>query len=311
MTAVVPEKRNRVAYLAGTSYCGSTLMAMVMDCHPQIATIGETNLNRSLRKKEDLQYRCSCGDILQDCTFWQQVDQALKDRGIAFNFRTWNNYYGHDNAMLDRILFAYSNNPVRRAVQQMAMTILPGHRSSMQKLHKINIEFIESILNIAKADVFFDISKGPTRLYHLLHVPQIDVKVIRLVRDVRAFVNSCKRKNRSIEGGIKHWQNFHTVLEGLLSKIPEEKVFTLRYEDLCENPKLWLQKLYEFLDIDVIEPPEFIITKEHHIIGNSRTRLKEKLTIQLNETWRETLTEEELELSMRIAGATNQRFGYA
>ena len=91
-----------------------------------------------------------------------------------------------------------------------------------------------------------------------------------MVRDVRAFANSSKKHHsgKPVEKSAKEWKNVQSSIDNLTRTLPSQKVFLLRYEDLCQNPRYWLQSLYNFLGVEMLEPPDTIISKEHHVIGN-------------------------------------------
>ena len=74
----------RLAYILAASHSGSTLLSMLLGSHPQIATIGEMNLSPKAMGDLD-HYRCSCGDLIRRCRFWEQVREGMVSRGFAFD----------------------------------------------------------------------------------------------------------------------------------------------------------------------------------------------------------------------------------
>lgn len=302
--------RARVAYLAGTSYCGSTLLALLMDHHPQIASVGETSLHRTTQIRGVAQYPCTCGELLIRCPFWTRVFRSVSDRGLEFGATHWTNDYRYKQPLLHRTLSLYSSHEWMRRLQGLAASWLPGHRGRLRRTHAVNVEFIRAVLEITHSDVFFDTSKELMRLHHLLSIPELEVQVIRVVRDVRAFANSAKRnKKLTIEESVQNWRDYQLGVERITRGFPSDRVFLLRYEDLCQEPSYWQQQLYGFLGVEKLTPPETIIPSEHHVIGN-RMRLKDSLTIRFDESWKDNLTEMEVSQIMDIAGDINQHFGY-
>ena len=66
----------RVAYVAGASHSGSTLLHFVLGAHSRCVGLGEVartlgpganGLERTLRR------RCSCGSDAEDCVFWGEA----------------------------------------------------------------------------------------------------------------------------------------------------------------------------------------------------------------------------------------------
>ena len=145
--------------------------------------------------------------------------------------------------------------------------------------------------------------------YHLLRRPELDIKFIRIVRDVRSFVSSYKLKGKSVVDAVKVWTNYQLRANYLIQSLPEQNVFLIRYEDLYQDPRVSWASLCRFLEVDVCEAPDVFIPKEHHITGN-KIRLQAQLTIHPIERWTTILSDEEMALTLRHAGHLNEQFGY-
>jgi hypothetical protein len=168
---------------------------------------------------------------------------------------------------------------------------------------------MQSALQLTGADVFFDTSKALMRLSYLLEIPEIDLKVVRVVRDVRAFASSYKSRGVSVEQAARHWRRYQLSADALLHTVPAGRVMLMRYEDFCHAPLQWLRNLHTFFEVPPLDPPETIIPGEHHIIGN-HMRLQKITAITANHSWQEKLTATEIAQTLHIAGDLNERFGY-
>jgi hypothetical protein len=301
--------RIRMTYLAGTSYCGSTLLAFLLDAHPQVVSVGETSINRSGQKSGKTNYVCSCGAVLRDCAFWHELFRMVHEEGLEFGAHNWTNDYKYKNTILHKFLSTYPSNTSLRVFQNIARHILPFHRSRVEHAHRVNIAFMQSALKLTRAEVFFDTSKALMRLSHLLRIPALDVQVVRVIRDVRAFANSYKSRGVSVEQAARHWKNYQVSADHLLNTTPSCRVLLMRYEDFCHEPLYWLKSLHTFLGVQPLDPPETITPTEHHIIGN-HMRLQKITAITANHSWREKLSGTELRQILQIAGDMNERFGY-
>jgi Sulfotransferase family len=301
--------RIRAAYLAGTSYCGSTLLAFLLNSHPQIVSVGESSLNRKSQKKKNLDYACSCGVLLNDCEFWKEIFKMVRSSGLEFNIHNWTNDYKYKNDILHRFLSTYPSRKMLRAFQKVAFHIMPFHKSRVQYVNTVNIAFMQSAIKLAHAAVFFDTSKALMRLSYLLEIPEIDLKVVRVIRDVRAFANSYKSRGVPIERAAQHWRNYQLSADYLLHTVPSSRVLVMRYEDFCHAPLEWLKSLHTFLGVPPCDPPETINPDEHHIIGN-HMRLQKITAITANQSWQKKLTSTEITQILQIAGDINERFGY-
>jgi hypothetical protein len=177
-------------------------------------------------------------------------------------------------------------------------------------VRSVNVAFIRTLLRIADADVFFDTSKRATRLHHLLETPQLDVSVVRLVRDVRGYVWSAKKRGESVADAALTWRKHQTSFAHIASQLPGERVMLLRYEDVCRDPQTWLKQTYAFCGVEPIDPPESVLSRQHHVLGN-KMRLNETTRIRLDEKWRTSLPADEQAQALAIAGNYHSELGYA
>lgn len=301
----------QVAHVVSTSHAGSTLMAFLLDSHPEIVSIGENgpSLKAKRKKKHPGEVRCSCGTAIQDCQFWEKVFNSVQKQGLSFSADNWSNDYRYDNKLLGRLFNSYSHRPWLRSFQRIASARLPFHRDRIIRTGKVNVEFVDAVLKISKASVFFEASKSLMRLENLVKIDRLNVKVIRLVRDVRAYVNSAKRRGEPVAEAALHWKRFQLLADQFMSTMPKENVFVFCYEELCENPEKVIKDICNFLNVSIIKPPTEIFPEKHHILGN-RMRLKGKFQIRLDEKWRKELTEGEIDEVVKIAGQVNQQWGY-
>lgn len=300
------ESLPRVGYLAGSNHTGSTLLALLMDMHPEIASVGETSPNRGYAPGRG---HCSCGAWIRECTFWKGIFGAVTQQGVELNASNWSNDYRYRNIVLHRMLSRFSHNRHIRRAQLAASDLLPGHRTRTRRIDRANVLFTRAVLEATGARVLFDTSKYAARLYHLLRVPELDVRVIRLVRDVRGFAGSEKKRGRGAEDAANVWIRQQQVIADLTRSLPSERVLLVRYEDVCASPRHWLRELQVFLGVDPVETPLTVRPRGHHVLGNP-IRRSETLTVRSPEDWRARLSGTEVSTIMRIAGAANTRFGY-
>jgi len=156
----------------------------------------------------------------------------------------------------------------------------------------------------------FDTSKGTYRLYRLLKNTNIDVRVIRIVRDVRAFVASKKRKDITASEAAKLWQHSQASLNHVCSLFDPKRILLIRYEDLATNPSNYMQQIHEHLGLQAAETSLAVDPTQHHVLSN-RIRTQGTMQIQLNEKWKTALTEREGAVALSIAGSFNRQFGYS
>jgi sulfotransferase family protein len=305
-----PEPPLRVVYLAGSGHTGSTLLAMFLDAHPRIVSVGETSFKRDIQRRGLNRLACSCGDSVKDCAFWQKVFHGVSASGFELSTLEWSNDFRYKNPIAHRLLTRYSARPFRRMLLRSVSAALPGYQARLARVRSVNVEFIRTVLDVAGADVFFDTSKRAFRLHHMLQMPQLDVKVVKLVRDVRGYVSSAIKRGSSLPDAARTWRRDQENIESITAGLPENRVMLLRYEDVCRDPRTWLARTYGFCGVPAIEPPEFVVSREHHVLGNSM-RLSGQIRIRIDESWRSVLSSDDQARALEIAGPHHVKLGYA
>jgi hypothetical protein len=283
-------------------------MALLMDSHPQVVSVGETAFKPRNRRRGSFGLPCSCGQAYSECSFWSEVFARVQAQGIDFGPRRWTNDYRYQNRWLHRALTQYSGYGQVRWVQRN-LSWLPIHAQRLQRVDRVNVAFIRAALDVSGKQVFFDTSKRPVRLERLARIPEIDLRLIILVRDVRGFASSAKRRGHDIEAEARAWTCEHEVTREISQSLPREHTTIVRYEDICADPAGQLMALHRFLDVDPVPPPEVVLPREHHVLGN-RIRLQESLRVRASKSWEGQLTPAEVEKVVAIAGDLNARLGY-
>jgi hypothetical protein len=299
-----------VVYLAGSGHTGSTLLSILLSEHPGIASVGEIAIKpKILKKTGGERYRCSCGQLIASCGFWREVFQRLNAQGFPFGPGCWPNDYRSANPVVHRLLTKDSSYAAVRALQQWSARHLPIYSTRVARTDRVNVAFVRAVLDVKRASVFLDTTKSVSRLLHLLRIPEIDIKVVALVRDVRGLAASAKRRGYSIRHAAEHWKRDQLVIQEVTDAYGRPRLL-VRYEDLCRCPAETLSSLWNFCDV---EPIPFVATPrpvEHHVLGNSM-RLAARGDIRLDERWRTELDEREATQALRIAGDLHRQLGYA
>lgn len=302
--------RLRVVYLAGSGHTGSTLLAILLQTHPRIISVGETSIKPKIRRRGDgATQKCSCGTLIDRCAFWQSVFSRVNEQGFPFSAECWSNDYRLEHPVIHKLLSSRSSHQGLRWFQDWAADHLPIYRARVQRIDRVNVAFIRAVLQAGNADVFFDTSKRLMRLSRLLRMEELDVKVIQLVRDVRGYAASAKRRGYEIADASRSWRETQNVISSITAALPDDRKLLLRYEDLCTDVEATMHRLYRFIGVDIIPAAAAVDSGEHHVIGNSM-RFQGTIRVKLDETWRERLTQQEQSRILKIAGRSNREFGY-
>ena len=301
----------RVVYVVGSGHSGSTLLAMLADEHPDVASVGETAIKPRIRREGRAAAQpCSCGSLVQDCPFWQSIFYRVATQGVQLDGTSWSTDYRFENRWLDAMLTRETSLEMLRWLRRRVPRLVPAYRARVARIDRVNVAFIDAVLSHRNASVFLDGTKLLTRLSHLLRIPELNVKVVRLVRDVRGFAASAKSRGLSTVEAAQVWHKDQRAIARLLRTLPADAALLIRYEDLCAQPGPTLQRLWAFCGVRPFEAPSSVQASDHHILGN-RMRMEDTITIRLDDSWRTRLTPGEHRQVLTVAGAMNRAMGYA
>jgi hypothetical protein len=269
------------AFILGMSHSGSTLLAFLLNAHPEIVSVGEVSRIGELlpARWQNGASLCSCGKGYFLCEFWNEslAGMALRGHGLG-----------------QPDFFKFEGREKREAQARLKA-------------------FAAAALAAGSGRVFLDASKHTQLVRPLAANRGLDLRVIDLYRDGRGIVNSW-RKNQDAEPErlIRRWLRQENLRKHALKRIRRGRVHTVRYEALAQHPEETLQGILEFLGVD----PSVRVTEgyksrsPHHIIGN-RMRLDGQEEIVFDERWRQELPQEWYETFEAMgAGKLNRSFGY-
>lgn len=284
----------KTLYVTSSSYSGSTLLAFLMNTHPKIFTVSEM-IGWDFDDGED--FRCSCGEPLDRCTFFTRVAQAFATNGLPFRINRFGTAF--QIAASERINRYLTTNLPRcrhsflERLRDGLVWHLPVLGERLRRIGRANRVFVETALQYSGASVFADVSKEPHRIRHLARVPELDLSLLYLVRDIRGVVVSNMRERANdVRTAARIWLwDQHDILR-ILQEYPG--FHTLYYENLCKDVDGELSSLHNFLGLDHVPYPGNFKGGEHHILGNSM-RTREVSNIVLDEKWKTAVTDAQLQ----------------
>jgi hypothetical protein len=322
----------KLAYILAASHSGSTLLSMLLGSHSHIATVGEIKL--SPRAMGELsRYRCSCGELIRQCGFWKMVKEGMRARGFEFDIACAGTEYSAAESWYPRrLLKPLHRGMLLEAFRDIALGLSPGWRRKLPEIHGRNAALASTVAEIAGAKVVADSSKVALRLKYLLRNPELDVKVIRLIRDGRGVALTymdpagyADAKDSTLRGGgsggtrkkeqlpmaraAYEWRRNNEEAEHVLCCLDKSQWIEVRYEELCKDTEGTLVRLFDFLGLDPDKRVRYFRRAENHVVGNGM-RLDTTSQIRLDERWKSVLTENDLQVFERIAGKMNGRYGY-
>ncbi len=255
----------KIVYVAGLYHTGSTLMDLTLGNLPKVIGLGE--IYKGLRG--GFEEMCSCGESTEDCPFWGDIYKTLNEKKDL-----------DMQAKYDLVMSTF----VKKYGQDHILV-------DSSKCHPFDLFFNKD-------------NRDMQGLNYLINKPEIDLKVIHMVRDVRSWsngllmrdertnhelplINQIYRKfSRSASARFLQWYWGHKKIIKFLKK---NKVENLRisYEDLTMDTENTLTSLTDFLGMDydssILVPSE---SKSHIVVGNPmRFRQADTKKIKYDSRW--------------------------
>ena len=308
----------RYVYVLATSYSGTTLLSLLLDSHPRIVSIGEVD-NIIQNFPADPPYPCSCGRAISECEFFTRVRDLCGREGVELDLQ---NFQVRLGARLPRtarrLLFGSAFGSALElgwVVQSRDRLLghLPMYRQHVKQVFDRNISIARASLEVSGKGLFVDSSKAVARVPHLLRRPDIDLRLIHVVRDVRAVASSALKREWEQAGAgnmARYWVRTHKAALRLGALAGEDRYFRFRWEDFCAAPEVVLDRICEFLGVEPVDLVSRVNAETHHVIGN-RIRLQPVRPIRSDEAWREALEPSQRAAAERYAGELSRSFGYA
>ncbi len=297
----------KLIYLVSTHNSGSTIIALVANTHPDIVSPGEV-CGPGNRFRNDKGPVCSCGAHVADCFFWQEVSKRYKKEGYPWQPDNWGLIYTFEgNPFLSKLVFS---KPGPQGKRFSALQNIPILGDKIKKIQARNREYIKSIHRVSKREVILDASKHPERLIFLMQIPDLDLRVVHLIRDPRGWCNS-RRKNYSadIETAARSWVKQNTFMEEILTPLPAEKKMNLRYEDFCLNPQDAMGRICNLGGLPPVDVPQTLEGVTHHVLGN-RMRTDKEIKIKQDTSWQSELAADEIDTINSITNDFATKCGY-
>ena len=313
-TAVRPEpaRLSRVVFVVCPSYHGATLLAALLNNHSQISALGDMLPLPG--------HTCWCGKPPDECPFWRSVAERL-DVSRPSELTTQLPAYAWPLTQrpLDGGVVRWSGSVrLNRAAGRVARTavdlalpaIWRAHPRPPAEFTRSYRSFYEFVVEQQGTSVFVDGQKSWRKAALLAQrlQPDVDVRIVHLLRDPRGFADSSRRHEG---GGLRQsgwlWKDLHRRMVALQQLAPYH---ALRYEDLCSVPEQELPRLFDFIGVepeDVVCPPKQL--HKHHGLGNAAL-LRFAGDITYDGRWRISLTTAEQNTILRAAGPLARQYQY-
>ena len=273
------EREIPLIYVVCKGRSGSTLTALLMSANSRIIGAGEVESFHKRFSKPGHR-RCTCGEALDACPFWADVQEGLEAR------------------LGERV---------------------PKFRVDDDATFLRNNEaFFASIQDTAPTSILLDKSKKPGRLDRLLTSKKLDITIVHVVRDVRAvaysFQQRGERKDRTDElrynflKNIARWAWLNSWITLRYRRHP--RYLRVRYEDLVADPEKHVRALMAHVGVPFEDSQMDFGKAEQHAFSGNRMRLQNADGIRPDTKYIEQLPRWKWWVGSLLAFPVLRYFGY-
>jgi hypothetical protein len=311
-TSAVERKRVRYVCMPGSPYTGSTLLGMLLNAHPECASIGAAT---GLTHRAELStYRCSCGALFRECEFWNHIavgTRALGHPVTVFKTKFWNTHLKlSHNRLINAVLVRSLGSDLLNDLRDPLVGRLPGTRTAIADMGWNTWSLASVVLARTGKTVFVDTARDHQRPKYLVSHPLLEIKVIHLIRDPRGNAASImKHTGADVATAARQWKHYNVEADRVRRYLTSGSWMSLHYEELCSDPEGVLDRISEFLGVGRARMPHGLGDVENHIIGNSM-RLRGLGEIRQDLSWQTRLGGPELDVIARITGPTSRALGF-
>jgi Sulfotransferase domain len=284
----------KVVFIGGYSRSGSTLLDCMLGQVPGVFSTGELAYIWTHGLQENR--LCGCGARFLECPFWKRVGD------VAFG--------GWERVDVDQML------ELERAVNRhrfVPLLLVPRlsrrYRSRLDRYAAVLARIYTSIQEVAGARVIVDSTIDPAYGFLLKHVPNLDLRLVHLVRDSRATAFSWTRWQRRRDRvdtvmyqrrfppaiTALRWMVYHLLVHLLGRSGPVE--LRVRYEGVAASPRKEIQRILNHV-AEPVGDRELTFLGEgtatlgvNHTVAGSLLRLRHgALEVRLDDEWTRALS---------------------
>jgi hypothetical protein len=284
---VPPRSPLPVVFLAGAARSGGTLVEFVLARRFGFFPVGE--LIYVWERGYGENQLCSCGSPFLECPFWRAVtDDAFGENAFSEAMRA---------RALQRTLLR--TRAVPRILRAASGT--GGFATQVREYRDVLAQLYRSVGRISGADVIVDSSRSGAYGLILEGVSAIDLRVVHLIRDSRAYAHSRTRVRSRPEIHWTHaqmlrtgaavsareWVRLNLLAEILCRRGPAAS--RLRYEDFAVDPESALEPVGAMSDAFVLPgdtTPKWLESVGYHAVSGNPIRFElSEPDIRLDDEW--------------------------
>jgi Sulfotransferase family len=303
-------ERVKVLYIAGGWRSGSTLIDNLLAQIEGFFSVGEIYYlwdHNLIRGRV-----CGCGQPFRECEVWRAVmDEA---------------FGGMDRVDAHEMVRLRDGGARTRHLPLLA---LPGGRTRLRTRlgsYLDNLDRLyQGLASGTGSRVVVDSSKLILYGYLLGMLPSVDLRVVHLVRDSRAFTHSWTRKKfqPDLDVFLPRYSPVHSALlwdttnlgaEVFLGR-PPERYMRLRYEDFIAQPKEAVVRMLDLVEenprqLPFVDDHTVDLGTNHTVSGNPGRFDTGAIELRPDEEWRKTMAISSKRIATTLTFPLLRRYGY-
>ena len=294
----------------GGGRSGSTLLDLMLGNHASIESVGEL-CNVSQHGWTDSR-RCACGRPAPECSYWSDIR------------RRWAQSVENNNeAEYGRLVTQLESQRMR--LQPLARRA-EFNDAQVQDYLRRTAGLYRAVLAVSGKRILVDSSKRRSRALLLATTPEIDLRIIHLVRDVRGVAWSERKsfknapdcqdtKGRPVWQTALQWNLHNLQSDWVRRQLHPARSIRIRYEDLVTQPQKTLDEIGRLIDLDMSQLAETLARggqmQAGHLIGGNRMRMAGSVRLRADTEWFEKLSTRERWICGLLSGRMMGRYGYS
>jgi hypothetical protein len=243
----------KVIFIASMSHSGSTLLDLMLNAHPKMASVGELKqLGRfaRLEKPGRRRHRCTCGaESLWACDFWSKVS-------------------------------AHTEASIGRTIGELNVE----DYDEVESFDRDNTALFQAIAEVSGTNYVVDSSKKVERLERLMANDALEIIPVFLLRDPKGQMCSAQKRPTGFVRMIGNYVRTNRRIYQLVSNRPHA---VIHYEELVKHPQPTLQSLLQRFGLSFDSRQLEWASQVRHNVGGNGMRRKDASELKLDERWRE------------------------
>ncbi|PZS33654.1 MAG: sulfotransferase family protein [Pseudonocardiales bacterium] len=302
-------------FVGGLGRSGSTLLDRMLGEMPGVCAVGEVVhlWERGLGNGE----RCGCGLPFGQCEFWLRVGKEAFD--------------GWSNVDVRRVAVLRQRVDRTRHILRMALPELPaGIRADLAEYAGYYARVYQAVRQVSGCDLVVESSKHASLAFALRWAPDVDLRVLQLVRDSPGVAHSWAKQVRRpdvIDDG-EEWMARCSPAKVSLQWAAQNAAFDLlaatrvpvrreRYEDLVADPIAVLGRIRGFAQLPHDPTATSFVTGDvvhlktgHTVSGNPMRFASGPVQLRRDDAWRSELPVARRRLVSALTLPLRLRYGY-